>query len=362
MAAPEFETERLLVRRWRDSDVPALLAVYGDADAMRWVGDGRALTQSECIQWLAVTRRNYEQRRYGMFAIEDRSTRGTIGFCGIVHPGGQPQPEVKYALLRSHWGKGYATEAVTGLIAYGARAHCLTFIMATAAPQNLASHRVLLKAGMQRAALRANADGTFTQLFQWHAGHETQRRALRLAAGVPGRSVPASSDAGHGGDPVPPWRVIEADPQGADALALLREAAIEARALYPELAEAGAPWPTNVPSPRGGVYLVAYEGATPVACGALRPLGARVAEVRRMFVTRQARRRGLAKAILGALETHARTHGYAALKLETGHRQAPAIALYESQGFRRIPPFGAHAGDATSVCFEKCIEPARDGS
>lgn len=168
--AVEFQTERLLVRRWHDSDLPALHAVYGDAEAMRWVGDGRAITHEECVQWLAVTRSNYDKRGYGMFAVEARSSPGAIGFCGIVHPGGQTEPEVKYALHRSFWGQGLATEAASGLIAYGARVHKLAFMIATAAPQNLASHRVLLKAGMQHAELRANDDGTHTQVFHWRAG------------------------------------------------------------------------------------------------------------------------------------------------------------------------------------------------
>jgi RimJ/RimL family protein N-acetyltransferase len=170
MPEPEFQTERLLVRRWRDSDLSALLAVYGDADAMRWVGDGRAITSEECMQWLEVTRTNYRKRGYGMFAVETTSSPEVIGFCGIVHPGGQPEPEIKYAFLRSHWGRGFATEAVSGLIAYGARVHHLALIIATTAPENAASHRVLLKAGMLRAELRRNADGTYTQLFHWRAG------------------------------------------------------------------------------------------------------------------------------------------------------------------------------------------------
>lgn len=169
MSEPEFETERLLVRRWRDSDLTALLAVYGDADAMRWVGDGRPITPDECVQWLAVTRSNYEKRGYGMFAIEQRSSPGVVGFCGIVHPGSQPEPEIKYALLRRHWGRGLATEAVSGLLSYGARSHNLARLIATTAPENVASHRVLLKAGMARGELRTNEDGTRTQLFHWRA-------------------------------------------------------------------------------------------------------------------------------------------------------------------------------------------------
>ena len=41
-----FETKRLLVRRWRDSDLPYLMAVYGDEDAMKWVGDGKPLNET----------------------------------------------------------------------------------------------------------------------------------------------------------------------------------------------------------------------------------------------------------------------------------------------------------------------------
>ena len=162
-----FSTERLVVRRWRDSDLSNLLAVYGDAEAMRWVDDGKPITVEECIKWLGVTRTNYEKRGYGMFAVEERAAPKVIGFCGIVHPGDQAEPEVKYAYLRSHWGRGIATETVAGLIQYGAATHGLRYIIATTAPANVASHRVLLKAGMERGALRDNGDGSHTQLFHW---------------------------------------------------------------------------------------------------------------------------------------------------------------------------------------------------
>jgi RimJ/RimL family protein N-acetyltransferase len=170
----EFETARLIVRRWRDSDLDALMAVYGDADAMRWVGDGQAITEAECHEWLVVTRRNYAQRGYGMLAVECKGDPEVVGFCGIVHPGGQVEPEVKYAYRRRVWGQGLATEALVGLIDHGRRVHGLHRLIATTAPQNAASHAVLLKAGLQRGALRADDDGGFTQLFEitWPLDHD----------------------------------------------------------------------------------------------------------------------------------------------------------------------------------------------
>lgn len=164
-----FETKRLLVRRWRESDLPDLLAVYGDEDAMKWIGDGRPITEDECKQWLVVTRRNYEKHGYGMFAVELKSEPGVIGFCGIVHPGGHEQAEVKYAYLRRMWGQGIASEALVGLIRYGVSAHGIERMIATTAPENAASQRVLVKAGMDRGELRVNEDGSFTQVFEYTA-------------------------------------------------------------------------------------------------------------------------------------------------------------------------------------------------
>lgn len=152
-------------------------------------------------------------------------------------------------------------------------------------------------------------------------------------------------------------RIEAVDPQGEPALWLLREAAIDARALYPELHTPDAPWPTNPPATEGSVYLVGWRGDQPLACGALRPLEPGTAEVRRMYVHRDHRRQGLAREVLGRLVAEARRLGHHRLRLETGHNQAPAMALYEAVGFRRIPPFGEYARDPTSVCFELDLTP-----
>ncbi|MFN8441933.1 MAG: GNAT family N-acetyltransferase [Caldilineaceae bacterium] len=167
MSQPVFVTDRLLARRLGAEDLEALFATYSDAEAMRWVGDGQPISRPECEQWVAVTLANYEKRGYGMFALEEHASGNVIGFCGIVHPGGQVEPEIKYTFLRSHWGRGLATEAVIGLLRYGIEVHGLTFLIATVAPDNGASQRVLLKAGMTRGELRTNEDGAQTQLFFW---------------------------------------------------------------------------------------------------------------------------------------------------------------------------------------------------
>lgn len=171
-----FETGRLVCRQIAPEDALAMLRVYGDADAMRWVGDGSVLDLAQCREWISITQHNYVAKGYGMFALECRQSGSVIGFCGIVHPGGQPAGEIKYALHRAHWGQGLATEAVKGLLESAPRLG-LRQVIATTAPENLPSHAVLQKAGMRRGDLVVNDDGSKTQLFDWHAEETAQARA-----------------------------------------------------------------------------------------------------------------------------------------------------------------------------------------
>ena len=112
-AAPAvaFETIRLIARRIESSDVASMQTVYGDADAMRRVGDGKPLSLAQCEKWIEITHRNYGLLGYGMFALGERDAGAVIGLCGLVHPGGQVDAEFKYAFSRQYWGKGFATEA-----------------------------------------------------------------------------------------------------------------------------------------------------------------------------------------------------------------------------------------------------------
>ena len=74
-----------------------------------------------------------------------------------------------------------------------------------------------------------------------------------------------------------------------------------------------------------------------------------------MFVRREHRRRGVARAVLQHLEREAVRLGYHTLRLETGERQAAALALYATHGFDAIPAWGEHAADPTSRCFERLL-------
>ncbi|GGD21187.1 GNAT family N-acetyltransferase [Nocardioides daphniae] len=109
-----------------------------------------------------------------------------------------------------------------------------------------------------------------------------------------------------------------------------------------------------------GVFLVGYLDDVPVATAAWRwhatPDGVRgtpTAELKRMYVVEAWRNRGLARAMLAAVEADARTARARSVILETGLKQPEAIALYLSSGYREIPGFGHYAHEEVSRSYAK---------
>jgi GNAT superfamily N-acetyltransferase len=141
----------------------------------------------------------------------------------------------------------------------------------------------------------------------------------------------------------------------ADVRRLTAAQQAELRARYEGGQEPGTP-----PSAADvAVVLVARDaGGEAVGCGALRPLGDGVAEIKRMYAVPAARGRGLSKLVLAGLEAAARDRGWTTLRLETGPRQPEAIALYEGAGYRPIAAFGPYADDADdSLFYERVLDP-----
>ena len=91
--------------------------------------------------------------------------------------------------------------------------------------------------------------------------------------------------------------------------------------------------------PPNGAFLVAFLGGEPVGCGGWRSHG-EVAELKRMYTAPHARKRGVGRMVLAAVECSAREHGRKRMILECGDRQPEAIAMYEAAGYERIEDFG----------------------
>jgi putative acetyltransferase len=145
--------------------------------------------------------------------------------------------------------------------------------------------------------------------------------------------------------------VAQLDAASPDALDLMQALDDDLRARYPGIVVNGLR-PDDAGRARF-VFVVARLDGRAVGCGAVRELDPLVGEIKRMFVRSDHRGRGIARRVLSALEEQAAGLGYTTLRLETGNRQPEAIGLYESAGYRAIPPFGEYAGNPFSLCFEK---------
>ncbi len=99
--------------------------------------------------------------------------------------------------------------------------------------------------------------------------------------------------------------------------------------------------------------VVAYQGDSPVGCGALKEYAPEVAEIKRMFVPEAYRRQGIARRVLRELERWAKELGFTTCILETGKKQPEAIDLYQSMAYEAIPNYGQYSGVENSVCMKK---------
>ncbi|MGX9883570.1 bifunctional helix-turn-helix transcriptional regulator/GNAT family N-acetyltransferase [Streptomyces sp. NPDC002276] len=106
-----------------------------------------------------------------------------------------------------------------------------------------------------------------------------------------------------------------------------------------------------------GAFFVAYEEGRPVGCGALRTLEPGVGEIRHVWVHPDARRLGLARRILTALELAAAAHDFTVVRLDTHATLTEARAMYRACGYVEIPAYVDHV--YASHWFEKRLSGAR---
>jgi ribosomal protein S18 acetylase RimI-like enzyme len=120
-------------------------------------------------------------------------------------------------------------------------------------------------------------------------------------------------------------------------------------------------------APPAGAFFIGYLGDRPVAMGGWRfttvavPGARRPAEIKRMYVAYDLRRRGLARRMLAVLESSAAAAGADAVILETGRPQTAAVALYRASGYTDVPGFGFYAAWPQSVSLGKRLPTASPG-
>ncbi|WP_029272035.1 GNAT family N-acetyltransferase [Flavobacterium sp. KJJ] len=101
--------------------------------------------------------------------------------------------------------------------------------------------------------------------------------------------------------------------------------------------------------------IVVYLDKKPVGCGCFKKYNKNTAELKRMFVSPEARGLGLAQLIILELEKEARNNGFEIFILETLYKQVEAISLYQKVGFKIVDNYEPYVGLTNSVCMSKTI-------
>lgn len=150
-----LESERLFLRRFTSGDLDFLASLLGDGDVARFLGGVKDRAAAEAT--LRTRALDYYDRHpgLGMWATVERASGRLVGFHVLNHIHGEPDIQVGYALRREAWGRGYATEMTVRLLRYGFHDLGLPQIVAITNLDNVASQRVLEKAGLVRRGERS---------------------------------------------------------------------------------------------------------------------------------------------------------------------------------------------------------------
>ena len=118
---------------------------------MRYIGSG-SLTREQSKEQVSRFVRHWDERGFGLWAVEYRASGTFVGFVGLAYQGewteGEHKTEVGWRLDRACWGKGLATEGAVASVCHGFEEIGLERIISFIRPANLASRRVAEKAGL----------------------------------------------------------------------------------------------------------------------------------------------------------------------------------------------------------------------
>ena len=145
-----LETERLVLRQWREEDLEPFAAMSRDEEVMRWLGG--VLTRERARAYMDRAHDAFARLGMGRYAIERRSDGVFLGACGLMPSfEGLPVPpfiDMGWRLSRQAWGRGYATEAAAAVLQDGFTRLDLPEIDAITAAVNRRSRAVMERLGM----------------------------------------------------------------------------------------------------------------------------------------------------------------------------------------------------------------------
>ena len=149
---PTLETDRLILRDWRDADREPFARMNADPRVSEFLPG--ALTREESDDFVDRIVERWTEDGTGLWAVERREDGAFLGFTGLAVPRFEaaftPAVEVGWRLAFEAWGHGYATEAARAALRYGFEVAGLDEIVSFTVPANVRSRAVMERIGMTR--------------------------------------------------------------------------------------------------------------------------------------------------------------------------------------------------------------------
>jgi RimJ/RimL family protein N-acetyltransferase len=146
----KLESARLLLRQWRDEDLPEFAAMCADPQVMRYFP--APLSRLESASLIGRIRGHFAEHGFGLWALERKDTGAFIGFTGLAVVGFDapftPATEIGWRLAREHWGLGYASEAAWTALRCGFDRLPLKEVVSFTSETNMPSQKVMQAIGM----------------------------------------------------------------------------------------------------------------------------------------------------------------------------------------------------------------------
>jgi len=150
----------------------------------------------------------------------------------------------------------------------------------------------------------------------------------------------------------PTIKVVKTTSENPDFISLIKTFDTFLWERYPELKKDY--WGNNLIEFNANVFLV-YLDQKAVASGCFKKYNNYTVELKRMFVSPEARGLGLAQLVIKELEAEAKNIGFKRMILETLYKQVEAIGLYQKMGFNIVDNYEPYVGLPNSICMSKSI-------
>ena len=152
-----LETERLILREIRETDLNGMFELDSNAEVHRYLGNKPISTKSKALEYIKFIQQQYKELGIGRFACIEKSTGNFIGWSGLKLNTGEKEKlngykdfiDIGYRFIPKYWRKGYGFESAKACLHFGFSEMKYEIINAAALIDNIGSNKILQKIGLQ---------------------------------------------------------------------------------------------------------------------------------------------------------------------------------------------------------------------